>query len=106
MLIRSEARPVLWYRISDKHVEIIGCGNAVACTHDMLEKLMEAFKMAESVRKELRRSLEAYKILRVTPPEERTNNWRVRMASTLGTTYGKLQQRIMLGEVVWEEKSS
>lgn len=106
MLIRSEARPAIWYRVSDDYVEIIGCGNAVACTHVMLETLMEAFKMAESVRKELRRSLEAYKILRVTPLEERTNNWKVKMASTLGTTYGKMQMRIQLGEIIWEEKQS
>ena len=106
MLIRSVERPELWYRFTDEEVSMRIGRDMRAWSWSQMDQMSGNLKEDyKNIRKELLRCADAYRLLRVTPKEERTNNWRVRMASVLGMTYGKLQMRIQLGDIIWEEGS-
>ncbi len=104
MLVKSKDQLSTWYRYTDDDVTIICEEDRIAWTWSMFDRMLRALNLLPSVEQELTRYAEAYRILRKTPEEERTGNWKGMMAKIMGTTYGDLQKRLRTKEIVWEDE--
>lgn len=105
MLIKSKDQLNTWFHYTDDDVTVICGKDRIAWTWSMFDRMIRELGLLPSVKQELTRYAEAYRILRKTPEKERTGNWKGMMAKIMGTTYGDLQKRIKVGEIVWEEKA-
>lgn len=101
MRIRSKERPELWYSFSDEIIMMSIDEDVRAWSWSQMGPMTD--RLLPRIKKELDRYAEAYRILRKTPEENRTLDWRAHMANIMGFTYGDLQTRIQQGYIVWEE---
>lgn len=101
MKIRSKERPELWYSFTDEAVTMRVGEDMRAWSWSQMDSMTK--DMLPGVRKEIRRFAEGYRVLRKTPEAERNLDWRSQMAHIMGFTYGDLQLRLQLGNIVWEE---
>lgn len=102
MLVKSKDQLNVWFRYTDDDVTIICGEDRIAWTWSMFDRMLQELSLLTSIKQELVRYAEAYRILRKTPEKERNGNWKGMMAKIMGMTYGTLQMRIRTGEIVWE----